>query len=315
MLEITYDEISLNDEPAIKTLIDELELPQQYREPKPAELKSFPTLAADWAARPYWARYLDDRVNTYHWTGKLDIWLTADVEGGVLRRLVIKGLHGKREAEALRADCRRVRVQTGKRLTPDDINRTADELFNPIGYPHQRTFESALRNLRSYFKWEERNAVDGEGIILRIGELKLPPEDVELLREVFRRLPQIGGAVTVQDGLPRTKRSAVKSLKQAREKVKQHSDDFADEGFDAWADKCLQTKTERWSRARTPLYEHYRNWIRSGGHGQNRGERFEAKATVLSEVKWGKAMRRRFPDAWRRDKSSILYRVVLKRGM
>jgi hypothetical protein len=275
--------------------------------------EKFPEVAEHWDSLPYWGRYLDNRVASQTWTGAADVWLTADADDGVLRRLVIEGLKGKREAQALRSEVFRYRTQTGRRITPDEIGRLAEELFNPSGYPHQRQFAAVLRDVRSYFRWENGEPVESDGKVLPISRMNLPAEDIELLRQVFRRLPPIG-AGTIGDTNPIVREKTAKDLKSARKRVKELGSSFADAGFTSWVDQCLQTKTDKWSRARDPLYDHYKAWIRRGGHGQNSGEKAEAKATALTEVKWGRLMRLRFPDAWRQDKRSIFYRVVIKRG-
>jgi len=315
MPKATPDETPLADESAIRAIVHRLGLSPQYSEP--ADRAKHPTVTAHWDALPYWGRYFDDKVVRYKWTGRDDVWLAADADGGALRRVVISGLKDEKEARVLRAEAIKLRAATGVRLTTDDIARLAEEIASDPERErrdYQRTFRYHLTYIHRYFEWSDGEVRESKGHILPISQSTLQPDDVDLLRAVFARLPPSDSKVTLRDDAPRAKAEPIKSLKKAREKVKQHSGEYAEAGFDAWVSECLQTKTDKWSRSRDPLYVHYKAWTRKGGHGQNLGEKAEAKVTGLSEVKWGMLMRRRFPDAWRQDKRSILYRVTVKRG-
>lgn len=312
MAEIKRDSIPLDHDLEVLAIIHAL------------GLKPVPRSRSDPPITEYWQPYffiLDRQV----WKNGVETWMRA--EDGFLKRIVVSGLKDEREARALRRewDHRRPREtfeQIVKRITTDD-DREARE--------RHETFLSCLRYVRTYFSWEDGAVVEGSGRLgLPLSKIKLSAEDKEVLRQVFMRLQErsfapddfgIERPIKVDDaacptcgGKGQRKRSVVKDLKTAREKVKQHSGAYADEGFAAWVDQCLQTKTTDWSPARTQLYAHYREWVRKGGHGGNRGEKAEAKATVLSEVKWGQLMRLRFPDACDRRKTGMFYRVKVKRG-
>lgn len=205
-----------------------------------------------------------------------------------------------------------------------DLTRPTLTSLTPAMAKTIDTFVFCLRNVRQNFEWRDGEAVEGKASFGLPISKALPADDIEVLRQVFMRLPEpsftASDYISLKDascptcGQRPRKRSVADDLKSARDKVMQHGSEFADEGFAAWVDQCLQINTDKWSRSKMPLYEHYRDWVRKGGQGGNRREKAEAKATMLTEVKWGRLMRRRFPDSWRRDKHGILYRVTVKRG-
>jgi hypothetical protein len=308
MATVTRDSIPLSDEAAIRAIVLELSLnPISPKEDHRSR-------------RLFWEKYFYHSVQLEVWSRGSETWLRVD--GDVLRRTVITGLKSEREARALRLECLYHR-RAGESLE-NIVVRFVSDTEREARQRHD-TFIRCLRDVRRYFKWQDGEVVEGSGRFLPISKMDLPAEDVEVLKQVFMRLRESsskhGAPLKLEEaacpkcGSDRKRsRSVVKDLTTARERVMQHSGDFADEGFAAWVERCLQTKTDTWSRARAPLYDHYRKWMHRGGNGASRGERVEAKATALSEVKWGRLMRRRFPNDYRRDPSGILYRVALKRG-
>ena len=307
MAVITRDSIPLDHNLAILALVDELALQPLKRQQNTQQ-------------RPFWQTYFSPYVRRQAWRGGVETWLQADET--VLHRVAIRGLKDEQEAAAIRLE------RAHHRIVGEDLEQLVERVTSDQDREARKrhdTFVSCLSRVREYFRWEAGEVVESGGRLLPISKIGLPADDVEVLRQVFMRLRERSfrpsDKIKVEDeacptcgsdGKP--KRSVVKDLKAARGKVRQHSGAYADAGFAAWVDQCLQTKTDDWSRARTPLYAHYCEWVRKGGHGGNRGEKAEAKATVLSEVRWGRLMRLRFPDAWRQDKQSILYRVTVKKG-
>lgn len=314
MTEIRRDTIPLHDDAAIRALAERFGLEPLDKEPA-------------WASdRPVWERYFYSLVRREAWSNGEECWMLA--EGGVLKRVVIFGLKDEKEARALRLEC--IYHRKGGETLDEIVARFVSDPDREERERHE-TFVGALRNLRRHFEWQgeeivERlpgNAISG-GPLFQISKVGLKDEDVEVLRQVFKRLRvksakrdasvALAGEVCPTCGQKKHIRDVVKDLRAARKKVGKLAGEYADEGFDAWASQCLKTKTDQWSRARDPLYAHYRAWMQAGGHGSNMTEKAEANAAVLSEVRWGRAMRRRFPDAYDRDKAGMLYRVEIKRG-
>lgn len=307
MPQVARDDIPLADEEAIRAILVSLRLPQQY--PEPVDREKHPAVTAHWDALPYWGRYLDDGVTTQKWTGQDDVWLTANEADGFLRRVVICGLKDEKEARLLRIEAARLRHATGTLLTAADIARLSEELTSDperARREYQELFRYHLLRTHLFFAWSDGEVVETDGFILPISRSGLRQEDIELLRQVFTRLPPATSKLT-EPGSTSGKRSPVKDLKTAREKVKQHGAEVADEGFRAWVAERLRAPDAKWTRS-TPLYEDYARWIRQ--HGGNRGERGESKRTALLPKKWGEMMCSLYDR--RRDGRGNLYRVLLK---
>jgi len=312
MAEIKRDTIPLADDAAIQALAERLGLEPLKKDPDRTHYRPIPD-------KPVWERYFWRSVHRWEWSNGEQYLLRVD--DPVLTRVVISGLKDEKEGRAVVLECTFHRKQDE---TLDDIVARVVSDADREERERYSGFVGALRDVRQYFEWHDGTVVESQGKLAPISQIGLPPEDIEVLRQVFLRLRvkssvpgatlRLANEACPACGQKKVPREVVKDLKAARKKVSKLAGEYADEGFNAWASQCLKTKTDQWSRARDPLYAHYSTWMRAGGHGGNTGEKAEAKMAVLSEVQWGRAMRRSFPEAYRRDKVGMLYRVGIRLG-
>ncbi len=308
MAHITQHETKLSDEGEVRAVLEPVGLPHlnpsleshhQVQSAIPPWSDSPRTRAA--VPRPYWTRYLQDRVIHHKWHNKSDVWLQANKAAGTLRRVVITGLLNEQEAKLVRSEFEKRGAKDLKAIV-DEIITSRDRRA------YQKEFEHFLLDLRAYFAWQNSEVVESGGRILPISKSSLKPDDIRLLREVFARLP---ASSSRQHRTATTRRNAFNDLKTARQKVKEKSADVANEGVMAWVNARVQVADQAGKSTRsTALYDDYSKWARS--HGDNRGEKAESKRTTLTQKKWGDMMCRLFDR--RRDGRGHLYRVTLKRS-
>lgn len=318
-INITFKELSLNDEPSLRRLVEQLNIEPTVHEPSTWHRDRFPRESALWDTNPFWTRYFyvgksDTRIFRY-WQNKTAEWLIIGSTQGLLQHITIMGLRSKRAEEELYKQIEHFKTSgawpDGVRQTIGDLELIAERMMNPLSYDHQALFAEVLRNIRLYFKWDDQKVIESTEPTAPINTLPFSPFDKEVLREVYKRLVPFGGKIILTGDPPPPKRPVVKNLQSARKRVRDLSTEYANDGFKEWVECSLNTTTDKWSRPRL-LYEHYASWVRKGGHGENRGEKAEAKATALSERMWGRQMRRSFP--YRRDGRAGHYRVTLKRN-
>ena len=329
MVEIARDEIPLDDERKIRAIIKRLGLPQ-------LDPSAYRTVADDLsperpvAFRPskplaHWERYLQDGKTALIWHNKTDIWLTVNVDAGVLYRLVISGLSAEKDAKVLRSEAWRLRAASDEPLSLDAIERMANEVVSKRAErDYQDTFLHCLKQVRHFFEWENGRVVEGGGWLLPISKMSLRAEDIELLRQVYAALPRTifhptgeeRPAIPIEDDLcplcggegtnkEIDQETPLKDRKAARKQI-------ADRGFAAWLNARLtdEDKPGIWTRPRV-LYDDYVSWIGSKREEQTRGDFAEERAATMSSTAWGRAMGERYTR--RRDGKNNLYNVRLKK--
>lgn len=361
MVTVMYDEIPLDDAPAVKAVLDAYDwplLPMEARglkekekrksvappespqpHPDPA-IEAIRSTIPPWGDAPYnppyWQRRLPYRDTACRWHENTDVWLTADEQASLLRRVVISGLKDEDEAKTVRYQVKLRQAASNKPLgisgieaVTTHIAATRDERTN------QRNFLILLTTVRQYFKWTDGEVVETEGTILAISKRGLKSDDIELLRQVFARLPDITEsskqyAINIGDielvtepvdiddgdcpicggGQAKARNKPVKNLKDAREKVEKFSAKVADEVFLAWVNTRTRVPDTPTYTKFKELYQDYVKWVKSYGH--NKGERAESKRTAATPPKFGRMMGATFDRT--HDARNRKYRVLLKRA-
>ncbi|WP_169312130.1 hypothetical protein, partial [Brevundimonas diminuta] len=271
MIEVTYDETPLNDQRKVRAIIKRLGVPSLPPKALPSRSDD-KELPAEIAAIPiaplqFWERYLVNRQTCFTWHDKKDVWLTANAEAGVLRRIVILGLTAKKDAEVIRSESWRLQQDSGSILDADSIRRIAmDVVSNRPEREYSDLFAQCLGDVRRYFKWQDGKIIESDGRMLPINRMGLRQEDVDLLRSVFEALPRtlinplrdrLGGTfrpLKIKDApcplcgdrseaVPKKKESPLKKLQNARKNI-------ADEAFAAWVSARLtdENKPGVWTR-------------------------------------------------------------------
>ncbi len=331
MPEVTYDEIPLVDDRKIRAIIKRLKLPHL----------SEGWLKAVGFGRPVerfalWERYLLDRRTAFVWHEKNHVWLDADGNAGVMRRVVISGLAVEKDAEALRSEAWRLRAALQRTLTLAEIEQLAEDVVaqRPERNYHH-LFASCLRDVRLYFNWDGDKVIEGDGYFLPISKLSLRAHDIELLRDVFAALPRTifkptgedFAAVTVKDApcplcgggarSKKTKETPLKDRKATRKEIADAaSKRIAKADFMAWVNARLtdEDKGGVWTLTKA-LYDDYASWLAKREEDQTVGDRGESKAAVMSTTAWGTLMGQIYGK--RRNGSGKregnLYNVRLKR--
>jgi hypothetical protein len=339
---ISFEELSLDDEPAIREFVERLKIKPRYNELNFIDERA--EVAARWAAKPFWERYFyagRSGVGTDRfWRDRTAIWIQLQKAEGKIVSITIKGLKSEEAEWALYREVCVFEDDVKRTPNPDELTILANKLLNPTSYPHQHLFKIALEQIHTYFSWQGQEIIEEHHTYsetekmlptgqveptaaqIPISKIGLPDADVELLREVFKRLPPFRD-FNFDGGNYAKRAEAAKHVKRSRQKFEklidvQHSlsvrrGNLAEHEFQIWADQCLQFSSKQWLRSKE-LHGRYIEWTQRGGYGKNSGERREAKMVALSIKKWGQLMRRQFDGRWRRDKHGILYNVTFKRG-
>ena len=314
VIHVERTEVDIDDDRALRALVARVGLPHLD--------------FTGWNAPPdrYLDRYLYQVGPTFHWRSGTDHWFAESKKQRMLGAYVISGLMDEQEAKLLRQWWCREFNAAGP-IEQDDLQRLAERLEAERSQrARAKTFESALRRIRTYFDH------DGQMPKLQYNgapppKLNLPDDDMDLLREVARRLPE---EVRYERYMPehswadpkdvkiapeKRQRDALrpkieKKVRAARQRAKARKN-IGDEGLKAWLDDRLTdfNAVGVWSRPK-PLYDDYVNWTQNRPEGQTMTDYREVKASPLSIAGWGRAMSRVVQK--RRDGSNNWYNVRLK---
>lgn len=330
MPEVTYDEIALTDERKVRAVIKRLGQPRLD-----GEWLAVAAFGRPLAELAFWEKYILDGRTYFVWRDKHDVWLTADGKSGVLRRVVISGLAVEKDAKVLRSDAWRTRSEIGQRLTTDEIKQLAVEVVKQRpARQYQELFRSSLRDIRLNFEWHKGEVVEAAGRILPIGKLSLRSDDIELLRQVYARLPRTTFSPTGEDpgtfnvrdehcplcgGAAKANISQAAPLADRKTSRNEVADaakkDIRKADFMTWVSARL-TDEDRgsWTHTRT-LYQDYENWLAKRGDDQTVTAHGESKAAKMNHTSWGTLMGRMYAKRrnGRGNNEGYLYGVRLKK--
>jgi len=328
MVEIASDTIRLSDDEAILRLVQEYDLPLAFPERSPSKPHNDPLPQVPWGTvrRPLSDSYFTG-LRMEFWHGNQDVWLRFDHKSDELRRTVVTGLKDEKEAKVLRSEAWRRVDRDGNPLSGPDVRQLAARIIDERSQrEYQSSFEGFLQMVRQCFKWDDGEVAEDNGGVFPINQSRLRADDIELLRQVYIRLPpplydrhsdHDRRFIALKDALcplcgnePKAKKSPVKDLKAAREKVKALTPEVADAGFKAWVEARLHIDLSGKGLGSTALYRDYCSWL--ANFGDNKGERKEAKSTALSHKVWGHLMTSRFEGE--RSAKGNVYFVRLKRA-
>lgn len=324
-VQVTTDEIPLTDERSIRAIVQRLDLPLEKGAYEPKSDEDVPTEVRGGlpSRRSFWDLYFYSGRTRFAFKQKRDVWLTVDEDAGVLRRLVISGLAGEKEAEVLRSDVWRSRLQSEGPAGWEEVERIA---LNVVANRKERAaseaFSSCLRRLGKQFRWEGETVLEGPGTFLPISET-LPAHEVELLRQVYALLPKpnVRGPYDDQSSSISVDVEACPSCGRGRSRVradtplkemKKARDRISDEGFRAWTDTRLADvdKAGVWSQSGA-LYADYVDWITTKAANQTNTIYAETKTSVMTSTAWGRKMGVVFAKG--RAPGTNVYNVRLKK--
>lgn len=311
MAKVILNTVPLTDE-AVQELVGRLDLRHL---PGLEKWQKLPERVAD--------RYFPVYGALYHWHQGTDHWMRPSREKTDLMHIEVTGLEDEYEAKLLRQRHRRRVYALGQPLELPEMQVLLDEVVAERGERKPKVwFAGALLKIRHYFNPD--GSLTEKGRILPLDQLGLREGDVELLRQVFLRLPEPVFDFRSDEEPPDVNLEAApcevcgsrgpsKSPRRPRPKGERKTalrttyraarEDMGLRGFSDWFRGRLLDfdKPGVWTRA-SELYEDYAAWAK--------GKDPEVAAAVMSTTAWGTQMGRVVQH--RRDGRGRLYNVRLK---
>jgi len=310
MLKVTHDEIPLSDEQAVDAILDALDVPYfSGKSPEPPSGSPEP---------PGWTRRLHHNYLFQKWSNGSDVWIATNKKTECLHRVVIAGLQDEKEANFLRSEF------ASRQAKFIDVEAIAREIVGGRDRrKYQNNFESALTDVRNFFRWQGGVVIESAGRYLPLRSFGFSTEDIELLRAIYERLPpamfapleQYGDRLRINaESCPlcgntaKAKRAPIKRYNDARKRIAEFNENYPAEVFNAWMRERLRPGS---FTVATELYTDYLKW--AAKHGTDRNERKSSKSTLLTLNKWGRLMVAGPYTPLRRNTGKG-YRVTLRRA-